>query len=108
MEGLEEHGYFNSITYTPLWNGADGAMVLGAGIVYIIIALCWMSFSWLFLGVLFVCIAAWVGTVKLLQYAAEHDPMLRLVYLRHITYQRFYPAGAGIHSKAKPTPARWV
>jgi len=49
----------------------------------------------------------WVGAVAVLQRMGKADPLLRLVYLRHIRYEDWYPAKSGIYSASAQSPMKW-
>jgi len=36
------------------------------------------------------------------------DPLLRRIYVRHIRYKAFYPAGSGLFSRCVPIPRNWM
>lgn len=67
--------------------GADRELVLLTGlaaVILIFVVLTWFS---VLLG-----IATWTGVVSVLRMMAKADPMMRQVYLRHITYRQSYRA----------------
>lgn len=72
--------------------GADRELVLLTGlatVILIFVVLTWFS---ALLGVVI-----WIGVVAALRMMAKADPMMRQVYLRHITYQHSY----------RPTSSPW-
>ncbi len=82
--------------------GADRELVLVAILTAVSLAFSlgtWWGFA---LAVVF-----WIGAVAVLQRMGKADPQLRQIYLRHISYQAFYPAKSGIYSRCLQTPSRW-
>lgn len=72
--------------------GADRELVLVTGlaaVILIFVVLTW--FSTLF------GIAVWIGVVAALRMMAKADPMMRQVYVRHISYRPTY----------RPTSSPW-
>lgn len=72
--------------------GADRELVLLTGlatVILIFVVLTWFS---ALLG-----IAIWIGVVGALRMMAKADPMMRQIYLRHITYRQTY----------RPTSSPW-
>jgi type IV secretory pathway TrbD component len=51
-------------------------------------------------------VAFWVSSVAVFQRMGKADPMMRLVYMRHIRYRSFYPAKSGLFSICLQTPAK--
>jgi len=52
-------------------------------------------------------VAFWVGAVAVLQRMGKADPLLRLIYIRHIRYKPFYPAKSGLLSRCVPVSRNW-
>ena len=82
--------------------GGDRELVLIA--ILIAVSLAFSLSTWWGVGV---SIGFWLGTIAVLQRMGKADPVLRLVYLRHIRYQSFYPAKSGLYSRCVQPPRNW-
>jgi len=82
--------------------GGDRELVLIA--ILIAVSLAFSLSTWWGVGV---SIGFWLGTIAVLQRMGKADPVLRLVYLRHIRYQSFYPAKSGLCSRCVQPPRNW-
>lgn len=69
-----------------LFLGGDRELVMFSGL------LCFaLVFSAQELRATAVGVALWLATLSICRLMAKHDPQLRHVYLRHRSYQRYYP-----------------
>jgi len=82
--------------------GGDRELVL----VSVLIAVS-LAFSLASLWGIALSVGFWVSSVAVFQRMGKADPMMRLVYLRHIRYRSFYPAKSGLLSTCLQPPARW-
>lgn len=67
--------------------GGERELVLLAGLLAGTLAFAGASLVTFFIGIIF-----WLFCITLLRMMAKKDPYMSKVYLRHIKYQKFYPA----------------
>ena len=67
--------------------GADRELVLITGLAAVILIFVVLTFYSALFGV-----AVWIVIVGLLRMMAKADPMMRQVYIRHISYKHYYKA----------------
>ena len=72
--------------------GADRELVLVTGLAAAISAFVVLTWFSVLFG-----IAIWIGVVAALRMMAKADPMMRKVYIRHISYRSYY----------RPTASPW-
>lgn len=82
--------------------GGDRELVLVA--IMIAVALAFSLASWWGIGI---AVAFWVGSVAALQRMGKADPLLRQVYLHHVSYAAFYPSKSRLHIRSTTTPMNW-
>jgi type IV secretory pathway TrbD component len=82
--------------------GADRELVIFLGLISAILVFALVIWWSILLGV-----ALWLVGVALLVRMGKEDPMMRKVYLRHVRYQAFYPAKAGLHLSGVRLPRGW-
>jgi type IV secretory pathway TrbD component len=82
--------------------GGDRELVLASVLIAVSLA-----FSLATLWGIALSIAFWVSSVAVFQRMGKADPMMRLVYMRHIRYRSFYPAKSGLLSTCLQTPPKW-
>src|SRR5260370_20484674 len=82
--------------------GGDRELVLVSVLISMSLAFSLASLWGIGLSVVF-----WVSAVAVFQRMGKADPMMHLIYMRHIRYRSFYPAKSGLLSTCLPTPARW-
>lgn len=82
--------------------GADREIVLVT--VMIAVGLAFSLGTW---WGLLLALAFWLAAVAILQRLGKADPLMRMVYLRHIRYRAFYPAKSGIRAVSSETPRSW-
>ena len=72
-----------------LWLGGDRELVMFCGL---------MAFSLVFsaqeIRASIIGVALWVTSLFLLRLVAKSDPQMRMVYLRSLRYERYYPANS--------------
>jgi len=87
MSSLRSNPIHKSANRPNLFMGGDRELVMFSGLLSAILVFVVMTWYAAIIGALL-----WFGSVYLLRAAAEHDPYMRQVYLRHIKYKKFYPA----------------
>ncbi len=87
MSSLRSNPIHKSANRPNLFMGGDRELVMFSGLLSAILFFVVMTWYAAIIGV-----SLWFGTVYLLRAAAEYDPCMRQVYLRHIKYKKFYPA----------------
>lgn len=83
--------------------GADRELVILTVLLAALMMMALVSISGVVASIAFFAIA-----VKALQAAGKADPLLRSVYLRHVTYEAFYPAKSGLHSQRLRCRMEWI
>lgn len=66
-----------------------------------------LAFSLATLWGIVIAVVFWITCVGILQRMGKADPMLRQVYMRHISYRPFYPAKGGLFSRCVPQRSKW-
>ena len=94
MDGPRRTPIHPSLTRPLLLAGAERALVLANGTIITALIL-GVGFHWARLTV-----AILLGTVGhwALTRAAQHDPQLSRIYVRHVHYQAYYPACAAVQA----------
>lgn len=87
MTGLRKTQIHKSVNRPNLFMGGDREAVMVTAMLSAILIVVVMQWTAFFIG-----LALWFGSVFLLRKAAEADPQMRDVYLKHIQYKKFYPA----------------
>ncbi|WP_161557723.1 conjugal transfer protein TrbD [Acidisarcina polymorpha] len=82
--------------------GGDREMVIMAGLLAALMAVCVMTFTSFLLAVL-----GFGAAVALFARIGKVDPLMRRVYSRHLQYKDFYPAKGSIVIYAKPAKRSW-
>ena len=85
--GLNKVPIHRAMSRPNLLMGGERELVLFSALLAGTLAFAGASIVTFFLGVLF-----WIFCITLLRMMANKDPYMSKVYLRHIKYQRFYPA----------------
>lgn len=70
-----------------LFMGGDRQMVLFSGLISGVLIFACMQLVPVVFG-----IALWMVSLFVLRRIAKADPLMRNVYIRHLMYQRYYPA----------------
>lgn len=52
-------------------------------------------------------ITLWAASLAALSRMGKADPLMRLIYVRHVRYRAFYAAKAGIEAASVGTPRKW-
>ena len=102
MEKSREVAFFQSPQRPHLLLHAERELVLFSGIGAGCIIFSNMTIAGCLTGA-----ALWFAILAILVRMAKADPMLSGVYLRHIRYQAYYPAGSYIGAQAPKLPMDW-
>lgn len=70
-----------------LFMGADREMLMTTGLIAVILVFPSQSIIAAIIGIII-----WFVFAHFLRMMAKRDPLMRNVYIRHIHYQRYYPA----------------
>ncbi len=92
VSGLHRHRIHRALSRPNLLMGADRELVLITGLAAVILIFVVLTVYSALFGV-----AVWIVLVGLLRLMAKSDPLMRQVYLRHISYRHYY----------KPTTSPW-
>ena len=92
MSGLRRHRIHRALSRPNLLMGADRELVLITGLAAVILIFVVLTVYSAIFGV-----AVWIVIVGALRMTAKSDPMMRQVYLRHISYRPMY----------RPTTSPW-
>lgn len=92
MSGLRRHRVHRALSRPNLLMGADRELVLITGLASVILIFVVLTVYSAIFGV-----AVWIVIVGALRMMAKSDPMMRKVYLRHISYKPTY----------RPTTSPW-
>ncbi len=92
MSGLRRHLVHRALSRPNLLMGADRELVLITGLASVILIFVVLTVYSAIFGV-----AVWIVIVGALRMMAKSDPMMRQVYLRHISYKPTY----------RPTTSPW-
>jgi type IV secretory pathway TrbD component len=92
MSGLRRHRIHRALSRPNLLMGADRELVLITGLAAVILIFVVLTVYSAIFGV-----AVWIVMVGALRMMAKSDPMMRQVYLRHISYKPTY----------RPTTSPW-
>ncbi|WP_428411891.1 conjugal transfer protein TrbD [Pararhizobium sp.] len=92
MSGLCRHRIHRALSRPNLLMGADRELVLITGLAAVILIFVVLTVYSAIFGV-----AVWIVIVGALRMMAKSDPMMRQVYLRHISYRPMY----------RPTTSPW-
>ncbi len=86
---LQRHCIHRALSRPNLLLGADRELVLTTGIAAVILIFVVLTVYSALFG-----IAVWMIVVGLLRIMAKSDPLMRHVYLRHISFKPYYKATA--------------
>jgi type IV secretion system protein VirB3 len=92
QSNLQRNLIHRALSRPNLLMGADRELVLITGLAAVILIFVVLTIYSAILGV-----AIWIFIVGLLRIMAKSDPLMRRVYVRHISYKSHY----------KPTSAPW-
>ena len=92
LSGLRRNRIHRALSRPNLLMGADRELVLITGLAAAILIFVVLTVYSAVFGV-----AVWIVVIGLLRILAKSDPLMRQVYIRHISYKPFY----------KPTTAPW-
>lgn len=87
VSGLQRNPIHRALSRPNLLWGADRELVLISGLAALILIFVVLTFTSALLG-----IALWMTCVAALRLMAKVDPMMRRVYIRHVTYKSCYHA----------------
>ena len=102
LNGPREVKFHQSANRHNMLMGGDREMVLTSALLSAILIFSIGRWWGIPLG-----LAIWATSVALLSRLGKADPLMRQIYLRHRTYQSFYPAKSGIQRQGSPTPKKW-
>lgn len=87
LSGLQRNRIHRALSRPNLLMGADRELVLLTGLAAVILIFVVLTiYSALFE------VAVWIVIVGLLRIMAKSDPLMRKVYVRHISYKPYYKA----------------
>lgn len=89
---LQRNRIHRALSRPNLLMGADRELVLLAGLAAVILIFVVLTIHSALLG-----IAVWIVVVAALRMMAKADPMMRRIYLRHVSYRSYY----------RPTSTPW-
>ncbi|MBD9452597.1 MAG: conjugal transfer protein TrbD [Rhizobium altiplani] len=92
LSGLQRNRIHRALSRPNLLMGADRELVLITGLAAAILIFVVLTVYSVVFGV-----AVWIVVIGLLRMLAKSDPLMRQVYIRHISYKPFY----------KPTTSPW-
>lgn len=87
LSGLQRNRIHRALSRPNLLMGADRELVLLTGLAAVILIFVVLTVYAALFG-----IAVWVVIVGLLRMMAKFDPLMRQVYIRHISYSPYYKA----------------
>lgn len=87
ISGLHRSRIHRALSRPNLLLGADRELVLLTGLVAVILIFVVLTIYSAILGA-----AVWIAIVGALRMMAKSDPVMRRVYLRHISYKPYYRA----------------
>lgn len=85
--GLQRNRVHRALSCPNLLMGADRELVLITGLAAVILIFVVLTIYSALFGV-----AVWIVIVGFLRMMAKSDPLMRQVYLRHISYKPYYGA----------------
>ncbi|MGI2033829.1 conjugal transfer protein TrbD [Rhizobium panacihumi] len=92
FNNLNRNRIHRALSRPPLLIGADRELVLLTGLATVILVFVVLTIYSVLFGM-----ALWVVVVAALRMMAKADPLMRQIYIRHISY----------HSRYLPTSAPW-
>jgi type IV secretion system protein VirB3 len=92
LSGLHRNRIHRALSRPNLLMGADRELVLLTGLAAVILIFVVLTVYSALVG-----IAIWISIVGLLRMMAKSDPLMRKVYIRHISYRSYY----------RPTASPW-
>ena len=87
LSGLQRNRIHRALSRPNLLMGADRELVLITGLAAVILIFVVLTVYSALFG-----IAVWVVIVGILRMMAKADPMMRKVYIRHVSYRPVYKA----------------
>ena len=87
LSGLQRNRIHRALSRPNLLVGADRELVLLTGLAAVILIFVVLTIYSAIFGA-----AVWVVIVGLLRMMAKSDPLMRQVYMRHISYKHYYKA----------------
>lgn len=92
LSGLRRNRIHRALSRPNLLMGADRELVLLTGLAAVILIFVVLTIYSAVFGA-----AVWIVVVGMLRMMAKSDPLIRRVYVRHISYKHYY----------RPTPSPW-
>lgn len=87
LSGLQRNRIHRALSRPNLLMGADRELVLIAGLAAVILIFVVLTVYSALFGM-----AVWIVIVGILRMMAKADPMMRKVYIRHVSYKPTYKA----------------
>jgi type IV secretory pathway TrbD component len=87
LSGLQRNRVHRALSRPNLLMGADRELVLITGLASVILIFVVLTIYSAVFGV-----AVWIVIVGALRMMAKSDPLMRRVYIRHISYKQYYRA----------------
>lgn len=87
LSALQRNRIHRALSRPSLLMGADRELVLLTGLAAVILIFVVLTIYSALFGV-----AVWIVIVGLLRIMAKSDPLMRQVYVRHISYKPYYKA----------------
>lgn len=87
LSGLQRNRIHRALSRPNLLMGADRELVLITGLAAVILIFVVLTVYSALFG-----IAVWIVIVGILRMMAKADPMMRKVYIRHVSYRHIYKA----------------
>ena len=87
LSGLNRNRIHRALSRPNLLMGADRELVLITGLAAVILIFVVLTIYSALFG-----IAVWITIVGVLRMMAKSDPLMRKVYVRHISYRPYYKA----------------
>ena len=87
LSGLQRNRIHRALSRPNLLMGADRELVLITGLAAVILIFVVLTIYSALFG-----IAVWIVIVGILRMMAKADPMMRKVYIRHVSYRHTYKA----------------
>lgn len=82
--------------------GCDRELLLLCGMLAAMLIFALVTWWGLAIG-----LTLWLVTLAALSRMGKADPLMRLIYVRHVRYRPFYAAKSGIEAESVGTPGRW-
>lgn len=102
MDRPRETPFFQSINRPNLLMAADRELVLFAATISAMLIFPAPSATTITIGVVF-----WFVAIAVFRKMAKADPLMKAVYMKHITYRSYYPPKSSLRVEDYTTPNNW-